>query len=261
MGIFDLFRREPQIPRCPITPDDRRWIENSFAWFGEQLGGDIVRQRPVILPTGEFFPKEYVPDWDGIEELMVRVCQWMDIDRGSVLLDIYAEDEVPQFGFGTHRSDGTAGQLEWDEATRRWVVAVNQNMLGDPTAVVAVMAHESAHIHLFGAGRVDPEVEEDNEPLTDLLAIYYGFGVFVGNSAFRSDQTDHGTTATWSAKRLGYLPEPMIAYALALTALAKQQTNPDWIDHLAYGIRKPFENSLAYLHYQKAKGLDSLIGP
>lgn len=259
MGIFDIFRREPQSSGCPITPDDRRWIENSFAWFGEQLGGDIVRHRPVILPTGEFFPKKFVPDWDGAEELLGRVCRWMDIDRGSILLDIYEEDEVPHYGFGTHRSDGAAGHLAWDEATRRWVVAINQNMMDDPMAVVAVMAHESAHIHLFGAGRVDPEVEEDHEPLTDLLAIYFGFGVFVGNSAFRSDQTDYGFAAKWNARRVGYLPEPMIGYALALTALAKQQTEPDWVEYLAYGIRKPFEKSLAYLLKQRATDLDSLI--
>lgn len=259
MGIFDIFRRGPQNPSCPITPDDRRWIENSFAWFGEQLSGDIVRQRPVILPTGEFFPRKYVPDWDGVEELLERVCRWMEIDRGSILLDIYAEDEVPHYGFGTHRSDGPAGQLGWDDLTRRWVVSINQDMTDDPMAVVAVLAHESAHIHLFGAGRVDPEVDEDHEPLTDLLAIYYGFGVFVGNAAFRSDQIDHGCVATWSARRVGYLPEPMIGYALALTALAKQQKEPDWVEYLAYGVRKPFEKSLAYLLDQKAKDLESMI--
>ena len=94
---------------------------------------------------------------------------------------------------------------------------------------------------------------------TDLLAIYYGFGVFVGNSAFRSDHVDHGTTASWSARSLGYLPEPMIGFALALTALAKQQTSLDWVEYLAYGVRKPFEKSLEFLLHEREEELGSLF--
>lgn len=259
MGFFDFFLLGSRPPRCPITPDDRLWIENSFAWFAEQLGGDIVRNRPVILPTGEFFPKTYVPDWEGVDDLLSRVSRLMDVDRESLLLDIYSEDEIPNYGFGPHSSNGAAGHLTWDESTRRWVISLNENTMDDPMAVVAVMAHETAHVHLIGFGRVDPEKEEDHEPLTDLLAIYYGFGVFVGNSAFRSDHIDNGTTSTWSAKKLGYLPEPMIGFALALTALAKQQTSPDWIEHLAYGVRKPFEKSLAFLLHEREQELGSLL--
>lgn len=260
MGLFDLFRGKFGRPRCPITPDDVLWIENSFAWFGEQLGANIVRTRPVVLPTAEFFPRKYVPDMNGIEDLLERTCRFMDVDRARILLDIYSEDDIPDYGIGSWKFEGAAGHMGWDESTRRWVVALKQDMIEDPMAIVAVFAHELAHVHLFATGRVDPEAEEDHEPLTDLLAIYYGLGVFTGNAAFRSDQVDHGATYRYSARRLGYLPEPMIGYALALTALAKQQDEPPWIEWLAYGVRKPFEKSLACLLDQRARDLDSLLG-
>lgn len=260
MGLFDMFRGLSPRPRCPITQDDVRWVENSFAWFGEQLGTDIVRTRPVILPDPDFFPNVYQPDMDGVEDLLVRVCRYMDVDRGSVILEIFSQDEIPQFGFGHWQSEGTAGHMGWDDSTRRWTIGLREDLIPDPMSIVAVMAHEVAHVHLFATGRVDPEVEEDHEPLTDLLTIYYGFGVFTGNEAFRSGQVDYGTTSTYRARRVGYLPEPIIGYALALTALAKQQAEPPWIEHLAYGVRKPFEKSLAYLLDQRKRELDSLVG-
>ncbi|MFH2054003.1 MAG: hypothetical protein ABIK96_16220 [bacterium] len=260
MGLFDRFRRHSRSPRCPVTPDDRRWIENSFAWFAEEFGDEALRKGPVILPTAEFFPEVYEPGPEGVEDLMRRICGWMDVDRSSVVLDFYEGRERPDYGLGVYKTSGPAGVMGWDESLRRWVVAVSDRLLPDPLAVVAVLAHELAHVHLFGFGRVDPQAEEDHEPLTDLLSIYFGFGVFVGKVAFRSLQEDRGTSATWSAQRLGYLPEPLIGYALALVAVAKDQTAPAWAGSLEYGVRKPFEESLAFLQHERQRDLESLLG-
>jgi hypothetical protein len=258
MGFFDQFKPGSRSPRCPITPDDRQWIENSFAWFDEEFGGNALRNGPMIIPDGVSFPHPYTPDTDGVEELFERVCGWMDVDRGSLLLDIYDPEEGPQHVAETWRADDSAGHLLWDESTRRWVIGLDSRMLPDPMAVVAVLAHETAHVHLFGFGRVHPE-EEDHEPLTDLLAIYYGFGVFLGNSAFRSEQKNSVTSSTFKARRMGYLPEPMIGYALALTAIAKNDTDPAWKELLEFGIRSPFDASLKFLLDEREKLIDSLL--
>ena len=259
MGFFDLFKRGSRPPRCPVTPDDRLWIENSFAWFDEQFGGRILRSGPVVLPDSSCFPAPYSPDAEGVNDLLERVCDWMDVDRGSILLDIYdsGEDRFPGMAGGP--SEGAAGHMVWDDVIRCWVIGVAAKMLPDPMAVVAVLAHELSHVHLFGFGRVDPR-EEDHEPLTDLLAIYYGFGVFQGNAAFRSWHREEERGSSWGARRLGYLPEPMIGYALALTAIAKNDPRPAWREHLAYGIRSPFDKGLKCLLYEREKMLGSLLG-
>lgn len=259
MGLFDRLKHVRR-PRCPVTPDDRLWIENSFAWFGEEFGGEIVRSGPTILPTPEFFPEVYEPGYEAAADLLERLCRWMDIDRSSIMLDFFDEGEAPDYGLGAFRTSGPAGLMNWDEATRRWVVAIGEQELADPMTVVAILAHELAHVHLFGFGRVDPRSEEDHEPLTDLLAIYFGLGVFVGNAAFTSEHRDNGSTSTWSARRLGYLPEPMIGFALALTVIAKDQKSVDWVEYLAYGVRKPFEEGLAFLLDERRRELDSLLG-
>lgn len=258
MGFFDLFKPGSRVPRCPITPDDRLWIENSFAWFDEEFGGNVLRNGPVILPDETCFPEYYTADLAGVEDLFERVCDMMEVDRDSLLLDVYDPDEGPNFVNESWRADDSAGHLLWDETTRCWVIGLDNRMMVDPMAVVAVLAHEISHVHLFGFGRVHPE-EEDHEPLTDLLAIYYGFGVFLGNSAFRSELKDSGTTSTFRARRLGYLPEPMIGYALALTAIAKNDTAAPWKKHLEFGIKSPFEASLKCLLFEREKMIDSLL--
>ena len=50
--------------------------------------------------------------------------------------------------------------------------------------LIATMSHELAHEYLIGQGRISGE-EEDHEQLTDLLAVFLGFGVMLANSSLR----------------------------------------------------------------------------
>jgi len=54
------------------------------------------------------------------------------------------------------------------------------------------------------------------EPLTDLLTVFLGFGVFTANAAFRIEQHQDGRSQGWSARRQGYLSEEEFGYALAV---------------------------------------------
>jgi hypothetical protein len=71
----------------------------------------------------------------------------------------------------------------------------------------------------------------DNELLTDLTAVYHGFGVFLANNPRRST----GTLAHWpgtSLHRPEYLSEPMLGYALAHIAWFRDEDRPEWVKAL-----------------------------
>jgi hypothetical protein len=86
-------------------------------------------------------------------------------------------------------------------------------------ALVATIAHELGHTLLLGDGRISSR-REDHEPLTDLLTIFFGIGIFSANAAFDSTQEDQGQYGYMRTTRLGYLTEPMYGYGLVL-ALAQ----------------------------------------
>jgi hypothetical protein len=65
----------------------------------------------------------------------------------------------------------------------RCVVAIDRANIGNPTALLAVIAHELGHVRLLGENRI-PAGRPDSEPLTDLLTVYLGMGIFTANAAF-----------------------------------------------------------------------------
>jgi hypothetical protein len=53
--MFGWFR-----PTCPCDPSAKRWVEERLDWLSHEFGLHILLERPIILPTADFFPD----DWD-----------------------------------------------------------------------------------------------------------------------------------------------------------------------------------------------------
>src|SRR5262245_14406851 len=207
-------------PECPVDLPTSQWIERRWAWLTQEFGAERLRAARVILPTPEFFPDSYTGTDGDARRMLDRVCGYMGIAPETVELSLY-QDRNPVYD-GEWRQ-GTAG-LYHEEAGkfRVWVEVGN---LDDPLALVATMAHELGHVHLLGHGRVSPDAD-DHEPLTDLLTVYLGMGIFTANSVIREHYWDLGTTSGWRIGRRGYLSMPMYGYALALFAEARGEEQP-----------------------------------
>ena len=118
-------------------------------------------------------------------------------------------------------------------------------MRGSNAEFAELLFHELAHQRLLGEGRIDDDIF-DNELLTDLTALYFGFGVFVSNNTHKST----GELNKWPGTDLHrpeYLSEPMIGYALALLAWHRDEARPDWAKHLGWTPRSVFRSALRYL--------------
>ena len=74
-------------PTCPCDPAAKRWVEDSLRWLARQFGYHILLERPIILPTAEFFPDP----WDGspkaARKIFRRVCSYMGVDDDAVELN------------------------------------------------------------------------------------------------------------------------------------------------------------------------------
>ena len=60
------------------------------------------------------------------------------------------------------------------------------------------------------------------EFLTDLAAVYLGFGVFLANTRFEFEAISDGPMQGWRWQNSGYLPEADLIFALALFLRAKE---------------------------------------
>jgi hypothetical protein len=237
-------------PTCPCDPAAKQWVEDRLRWLSEQFGLHILLERPIILPTDEFFPDPYDGSPKAARRLFHRVCEYMGVDRDAVEVKFFHDNSGP-----LHRLDPSLGFAAgtWSGAEQPWQkgsVRLEKGSLDSPSDLVGIMAHELAHQRLLGEGRFDAD-NFDNELLTDLTAVYHGFGVFLANNPRKST----GELSRWPGTRLykpEYLSEPMAGYAMAHVAWFRDEDRPAWAKFLRWAPRAVFKQGLRYL--QKTNG-------
>ncbi|MFD8756010.1 hypothetical protein ACFV0O_34295 [Kitasatospora sp. NPDC059577] len=229
-------------PKCPVGPDERVRVEESMAWLAAEFGRDVLCRAPV-LPTAEFFPGPYRGSDEDIRSVITRICGYLDVAPDRLTIEIEPDDGEHVMVAGldlARRSRSAAGHYRRENG--RPVIAVDQRQAARPVALVATIAHELGHVRLLDEQRI-PADRRDHEPLTDLLTVHFGLGIFTANSAFTFSQSSRG----WSYARLGYLSQRELGYALACYAHLRGETRPTWAAHLATNPRAYLRQGLRYL--------------
>jgi hypothetical protein len=224
-------------PRSPVAEDERAWIDDSFAWLVDQFGEDVAR-RPVVEPTRAHFPVAGFAGEGNVGAVLDLVADRMAVPATRIALDYV--DARPEGRRWQHAYRGPAGHYHEHEGTA--VITVYGDRTANPTTLVATLAHELGHVRLLGEGRIDAE-RPDCEPLTDLLTVVFGYGIFTANAAFDFS----ADAAGWQSERLGYLTEQMYGYALARYSLLRGEHDPAWTGHLDTNPRHYMRQALRYL--------------
>jgi hypothetical protein len=184
----------------------------------------------------------------------------MQVKRSSVELEIFPDETehlreiLPYWrgdgakraaGLYVHHSKEDSNEEEQSEE-KCMVVAIRSTQLKDPLSLVATVAHELGHVILLGGRLLDPKTS-DHEPMTDLLTVFLGLGIFTANSARRFRQYQEDRRQGWSMQRLGYLPEEVYGYALARFAAERGEHRAEWMKHLSTNLRTYFKQSRTWL--------------
>ncbi len=240
-------------PKLPVSDEERLWVDQSFARLETLLGRHRMLDAEVVLPTAEHFPDPYDKSPASVEKLFQRVCDYMKVARKSVELEVFPDETselhemLPSW---RGRSAGPAGlyfhpNVERDEK-QGMLVAIRATQIADPLSLVATIAHELGHVVLLGGELLSNETP-DHEPMTDLLTVFLGLGIFTANSSERFRQHQDDRRQGWSMQRLGYLPQEVFGYALARFARERKEHKPEWAAHLSTNARAYFKNSAAWL--------------
>jgi hypothetical protein len=233
-------------PKCPVRPVEQGWIERSMDWMVEEFGTDRLRGQ-VVLPTDDYFPGVYRGSREDVQAVLRRLCTHMDVDPDRVELEPYAADHDPALSAHVPinwQSTGAAGHHRVRDG--RSIIGIREDLARRPMSMVATIAHELGHVLLLADGRISRE-REDHEPLTDLLTVFFGLGVFTANAAFGHSREIRGEYSYTSTNRQGYLTEPMYGYALARYAWLRDEPDPSWARYLDTNPRVICKQGIRYL--------------
>ena len=225
-------------PKLPLSDEDRQWVDNGFNRLARILGRNRMLEVEIILPDAEHFPDPYDKSFAAARKMFLRICDYMKVDPGQIELEIFP-DEITELStllpyWRGSKDGGCAGlYIHPDDESSKMVVAIRHSQLDDPLALVATIAHELGHVILLGGGRMDHSTK-DMEPITDLLTVFLGFGIFNSNCAMRLRKWQSDRKHGWSMSHLGYLPEEVFGYALARFAHERGETSPKWIQQAPF---------------------------
>ena len=188
----------------PVTQTDKEWIENGLQLLADMFGDEYLRSLPTIIPDKRYFDHQFSGTEADAEFIFKRGAELMDIDTWEIKLMFYSDRPIAYSpGIIETPSDNLKG--EWKGSAGQYVdkglgqkeIWLKLEMLSDVLGMISTLSHELAHYKLLGEHRM----ETNDEYLTDLTVIAFGFGIFMSNSYFKFSQWQgHSSSRLANAK-------------------------------------------------------------
>ena len=203
-----------------FDPQRVDWLFAHFHWLMANFGGheSFLRSYHFVMANENDFPSISLSTANNIERIFRAVMKHMGIGNWDVdLVPIGGDYDRDEFEIDhseismEYSADGVAGYFHLDSLGKA-TVGYGPHLASDFMALISVLSHEAAHYLLTKTITVMPGGWKDLEPVTDLTAIFTGFGLFQANTASVIQHYSEGHSASTS----GYLPESGRAYALAI---------------------------------------------
>ena len=161
-------------PKCSVGYREKAWVETRMRWLGEQLGMERLTRCKVILPTEEYFPDAYDATPEAANRLLDRVCDYMQVSRAGIELEVLTKDDVVQSA----------------ERDQPGLISVLDVELDDPMDFAALLATHLAY-HSLTERRL-LRGDSGYAWTTELATVYFGLGIFCANTNIRESHAHGG---------------------------------------------------------------------
>lgn len=234
--------------KLPITEEDKVWIDEDLKWLQVEFGKEHFMEIRTVTPTQDFYNRTFDGTEKDAEFILERTMELMNIQNVNIRLDFFSDSPVKMVD-GTILTTPADINGSWESASGTYeqtenetIISIEIEQLKNPISLIATISHELAHLILLGENRI----EENDEFLTDLTAITYGFGIFIGNSRFNFSSFNTNEGYGWRSSNQGYLPEQIIAYAMAWLSKERSEKT-DYNQFLKKSMKKYFDQSFEWL--------------
>lgn len=240
--MFGLFQKKSLLDEA-----HSQWLFDAFAWSLENFDADLFYTDTIlVLPTNEYFPGR-VDSVHGMAGLIFeKVKEYAGVSHWPTLLA--DQNSCPLIDNPRVQVKGALRGPEGvvDEAiddAHRLLIPYNPQQINNPEGMIATYAHVLSH-YLGQMAEEPPPGGADYWPhVTELLAVYMGFGLMFANSAF-TFRGGCGSCYNPHAKRDAYLSEIEATYALAIFSVLKGIPNSQVTRHLKSHLRGVYKKAV-----------------
>jgi hypothetical protein len=187
-------------------------------------GFETFVTTPLLLPAPEFFPERWERSVRGAGRLLARLMRYAGLGKRRLRLH------------GFRRQPDQVGEGAWvrryGEDTAAWFAGFHDDAchfglelrgLSSETRLVATLGHEVAHAYREEHSLVVRD-RGTEEKLTDLTAVYLGFGVFLLEASHfveTGGYSEMGDRLLYQRGSLGYLSPAEFALVLSAQVVAR----------------------------------------
>jgi len=233
------------------------WMFDTFGWALRNFEAEVFfNETTLVTPSNEHFPGSE-SSAEGMAKLIFdKVKTYAGMQHWPCrLVDGSTLEEIPLVQIqidGPIRGEGGKLQTAADES-HKLVIPYHLSQMNDPEVVIANFSHNLAH-YLGTTAREAPPGGEENWPhVTELLAVFMGFGVMMANSANTAKIRSCSSCTGPAIERENYLSEYDISYALAIFCCLKGIPVGNAAKNLKSSLRPFFKKAMKDVNGRKGQ--------
>lgn len=227
----------------PILDEDSVfWLFDTFAWSLQHFNCEgFFRNTVLVNPSNDCFPGRENSAEAMARLIFTKVTEYAGLSHWSFQLQAHNDGEL---NLSLPLQLGNPERTTPLSEAQHLPIPYNPVQLANPQALIAHFAHVLA-LYKGSQAQGLPPGGEDNWPhVTEVLAVYMGFGVMLANSAFNVRISSCGSCQGPSTDRQSYLSQYDITYALAIYSVLKNLTNKTVLKYLKKSLRPYFKKAV-----------------
>ncbi len=242
--FFNFKKNNPILDQESIT-----WMFETFSWALDNFGVEAFNASRLVNPSNEHFPGRA----NSVDEMAKLIFERVVVYAGMAHWPFQLTDQeslaavpAPIISVGLLRSYDNQATLSLSDsnASNACIVNYHPQQINDPQVLIGSYAHALAHYLATQAKQPPPGGQENWPHVTELLAVFLGFGIIMANSAYTNKVRSCGSCAGPLVERTNFLSQYDITYALAIFTASKNIPNAQVIPHLKKSLHSYYKKAL-----------------
>ena len=234
------------------------WIFDVFAWAMRNFDPLMFRDETLLVtPSNQHFPGRANSPEEMAKLIFDRVVAYAGMAHWPLTLlppDSCVLEPATEVRVAAAARGSRAVAAEPSPASL--TVSYDPDYLNNPEAMIAVFAHTLAHYLGTSAREPAPGGVENWPHVTEILAVFLGFGLMFANTALVLPRG--GCCGGPVVRRQAYVSQHDITYALAIFSALKHLPQKQVLKHLKKPLRGHFKRALREVKGSYAMRLDEI---